>query len=358
MSSLDSEEKGPCPICGNLFPLNFLNAHVNDHLDNDQYEDTAVNKFPLEAPLPFHIGRRSNLRFYNDKEEIENESNNNNDNNVDDDTDNGFDVICPYPGCGGKLINAKVFPEHVFSMHIDEENHSYLCPICELMGYVKITTLFLFYLFIINFNVKEFTGKDLNLPAHLRSSHENYQNIIRNQRLLSVKPMNKLFRIFNNNDDDDDNNNNNSTINFIVNNNHIGDDTKSGSSSISSSISNSSDDDDDDDDSNEGVFPIFKKISPPPFIPEEQRFQHIHMDEKPMPEKSWEEKEEEIKRNTFHTVLEKDMDETETCTICLDYLKKGQKVTILGCLCKFHEECFNDYMATDPPNACPTHHKY
>ena len=73
--------------------------------------------------------------------------------------------------------------------------------------------------------------------------------------------------------------------------------------------------------------------------------------------KSWEETEREIVEKTMHIVLEKDMDDSEVCVICLDNLRKGQKLTILGCLCKFHEGCYKDYMASKPPNACPVHHK-
>ena len=74
-------------------------------------------------------------------------------------------------------------------------------------------------------------------------------------------------------------------------------------------------------------------------------------------EKPWEETEREIVEKTIHIVLERDMDDSEACVICLDNLRKGQKLTILGCLCKFHEGCYNDYMASKPPNACPVHHK-
>lgn len=75
-------------------------------------------------------------------------------------------------------------------------------------------------------------------------------------------------------------------------------------------------------------------------------------------EKTWEEKEREIIENTIHTFVEKDKENPDTCTICLDDLKKGNKIVILGCLCKFHEGCFDSYMASNPPNACPLHHKY
>lgn len=119
-----------------------------------------------------------------------------------------------------------------------------------------------------------------------------------------------------------------------------------GEANDSDNDGNNDDDDDEDHDGLAGLYaPPKLQIHVPEPVPEP-------------PEKTWEEKEREIVENTMHTILEKDMDESETCTLCLDNMRKGDEITILGCLCKFHRACFDFYMSKDPPNACPVHHKY
>lgn len=152
------------------------------------------------------------------------------------------------------------------------------------------------------------TDKQLNLLVHLRRKHDNPEYNIHQQTILRAATIHKDDA---DNDDDD------------------------GKDTI---------DDYGDDESK-----FFKKVEEEEEVTEE--------DIKPV-EKTWEEKEEEIIKNTVHVVLEKDLDESDSCIFCLGGFKKGQKIAILGCLCKFCEECFNDYMASNPKNACPVHHKY
>ena len=136
------EEQGTCPICNKEISLKILNAHVNDHLDNDPFEETINSTYepPLLNLFSLIKGDKDDSDKKKDSDDKEEEEESEYDKEKEDedkeDEDNGFEVICPYPGCG-KLIGQKVFPSHVFSVHNNEENHSHICPICELMGEVS-----------------------------------------------------------------------------------------------------------------------------------------------------------------------------------------------------------------------------
>lgn len=117
-----SGEMGACPICGGIYAIDFLNAHVNDHLDNDQFKETedAISREEGRDPRadpPVDGG--NDVGGFGDIDE-----------------DAGFEVICPYPSCG-RLIRMKYFRQHVLSEHSRESSHDYLCPICELLYQVN-----------------------------------------------------------------------------------------------------------------------------------------------------------------------------------------------------------------------------
>lgn len=118
---------GVCPICGGRFAIDFLNAHVNDHLDNDQFKEAEAAIIREEDRIPAGAAGddgsagaagRIGVGFGSIDE------------------DGGFEVICPYPSCG-RLIRMKQFPEHTLSEHSHEANHNYACPICDLLGIVN-----------------------------------------------------------------------------------------------------------------------------------------------------------------------------------------------------------------------------
>lgn len=55
------------------------------------------------------------------------------------------------------------------------------------------------------------------------------------------------------------------------------------------------------------------------------------------------------------TVIEESLDEDKTCPFCLDGFTSNQRVTILGCLCIYHEECYNKYISGYPDLPCIVH---
>lgn len=116
MLSGKQTKQEPCPICRSLVPVEFLNAHVNDHLDNDPFKEEEIK-------LGDELHEEQSFSAVIDHPDAD---------------DNGFEVICPYPTCG-KLVQMKLLPQHVYSTHLQETSHDYACPICSLLGYVKNT---------------------------------------------------------------------------------------------------------------------------------------------------------------------------------------------------------------------------
>ena len=55
------------------------------------------------------------------------------------------------------------------------------------------------------------------------------------------------------------------------------------------------------------------------------------------------------------TVIGKSLDSDKACPFCLDGFHSGQDVTILGCLCMYHKECYDMYIEKYPDQPCLEH---
>lgn len=54
-------------------------------------------------------------------------------------------------------------------------------------------------------------------------------------------------------------------------------------------------------------------------------------------------------------IIDKSLDGDKTCPFCLGEFHSSEKVTILGCMCMYHEECYNDYIRNYPNLPCIIH---